>query len=87
MPNFNFKCNKCGDTVESVNMPFARAERGFDCVKCKGKMERQFTPCKNLKCGWVTPYKPGVNAKEDRKRAFRSQVEKKKLPDNFADLK
>ena len=86
MPNYNFKCEKCGDTVEA-NMPFVRAERGFPCIKCDGIMKRMFTPCANLHCGWNVPYKPGHNAKEDRKRAFNSQVEKGKLPDNYADLK
>jgi len=43
MSRFDFKCCKCGDTVEA-SMPFARAERGFPCVKCEGIMVRQFSP-------------------------------------------
>lgn len=85
MPNYDFRCNRCGKIVER-NMPFVEAEKGFAC-ECSGTMERQFSPCGNLKCSWNIPYCPGCNAKEDRKRAFNSQVEKGKLPDNFADLK
>lgn len=85
MPTYDFKCEECGLTKEAT-MSFVESEEGIQC-ECNGNMVRQFTPCANLRCGWNPPYKPGTNAKEDRKRAFNSQVEKKKLPDNYADLK
>ncbi len=92
MPNYDFKCKMCGKIIEK-NMLFAEAEKGIKCPKCDDTMERQFTPCGNLKCGWNVPYKPGHNAQEDRKRAFISQERQGKLPKdinehnaNFADL-
>ena len=85
MPRYDFKCKKCGLVVEE-RMSFDDSEAGIQCKKCEGNMERQFTPCSNMICRWNPPYKPGHDAKEDRRRAFNSQVEKKKLPDNYADL-
>ena len=49
-------------------------------------MVRQFSKSVAIH-NFERPYKPGHNATEDRKRAFNNQVEKKKLPDNYADLK
>ena len=85
MPTYDFKCEECG-VVKEETMSFKESEKGITC-ECGGKMIRQFTPNGNIHCSWNPPYKPGTNAKEDRRRAFNSQVEKKKLPDNFADLK
>ena len=95
MPRYDFKCDKC-EIVEEKNMPFLESEKGYPCpnLVCSGTMIRQFTPCANLRCGWnPPPYRPGMDAREDRKRAFISQEEKGLLPKgineknaNFADL-
>ena len=85
MPTYDFKCKEC-ELIKEATMSFDKSEEGIVC-DCGGIMTRQFTPCGNIICRWNPPYKPGHNAKEDRKRAFNSQVEKKKLPDNYADLK
>lgn len=85
MPIYDFKCNKCGK-IEEGRMSFKASEEGFTCETCGGKMERQFTPTTHIH-NFERPYKPGINAKEDHRRALNSQVEKGKLPDNFADLK
>ncbi len=91
MPNYDFKCKDCG-TVKEKCVSFKESEKGFAC-ECGGTMVRQFTPCANLRCAWKVPYKPGTNAREDRKRAYIGLEEKKKLPksitaknSNFADL-
>ena len=84
MPNYDFKCDECGEVVEE-RMPFVKAEEGIEC-ECGGHMKRLFSPCTNIQCKWNPPYKPGLDAKKDRKIAFNKQVEKKKLPNNFYDL-
>lgn len=91
MPTYDFKCKKC-NLVKEKTMSFEASERGIVC-ECGGTMERQFIPNGSIICKWDTPYKPGMNAKEDRKRAFISQEEKGLLPKginehnaNFADL-
>jgi len=85
MPIYDFKCKEC-NLIKEETMSFKESEEGIVC-ECGGHMVRQFTPNGNIQCKWNPPYKPGHNAKEDRRRAFNSQVEKKKLPDNYADLK
>ena len=91
MPTYDFKCNECSLVTEKT-MSFKESEKGFAC-ECGGTMIRTFTPCRNLQCKWKVPYKPGHNAREDRKRAYMGLEDKKKLPksvtpenSNFADL-
>ena len=85
IPRYDFKCKECG-TIKEANIHFEESKKGIEC-ECGGNMTRQFSPNLNIQCKWNVPYKPGHNAKEDRKRAFNNQVEKKKLPDNYADLR
>lgn len=92
MPTYDFKCKECG-LVKEATMSFKESEKGIKC-DCDGNMVRQFTPTANLQCSWNPPYKPGTDAREDRKRAVVSQINKKKLDKNevnehnanFADL-
>jgi len=91
MPTYDFRCELCG-LVKEATMSFKDSEEGIQC-ECDGTMVRQFTPCVNLQCAWKVPYKPGHNAREDRKRAFLGLADKKKLPksvtpenSNFSDL-
>ena len=91
MPTYNFRCELCG-LVKEATMSFKDSEAGIQC-DCDGIMKRQFTPCNGLICRWNIPYSPGLNAKEDRKRAFMGLEEQGKLPKNinaknanFADL-
>jgi len=79
MPTYDFKCNKCGDTVEA-NMPFARAERGFDCVKCDGRMVRQFPKSVSITGCNRFMRKRGIDAKQDRYYANKHLEEQGKLP-------
>ncbi len=90
MPNYEFKCEEC-NLVKEECVSFKESEKGLAC-ECGGKMVRLFIPCKNIH-GFNEPYKPGHNAREDRKRAYVSLEERKKLPksvtaknSNFADL-
>ena len=76
MPTYDFKCKICGKITEE-RMSFKDSEEGIRCKRCDSNMERQFTPNLSIICKWDVPYKPGHNAKEDRKRAFNSQVEKR----------
>lgn len=92
MPTYDFKCEECG-LVKEATMSFKESEAGIQC-ECEGNMTRQFTPCGNLQCKWNPPYSPGINAREDRKRAVINQIEQKKLKESevnehnasFADL-
>ena len=91
MPTYDFKCKEC-NLVKEETMSFEESEKGITC-ECGGLMERQFTPTTHLTVKWNTPYKPGTNAREDRKRAMIGLEEQKKLPKginaknaNFADL-
>lgn len=90
MPNYDFKCEECG-LIRTECMSFKDSEAGLAC-ECRGNMVRQFTPCKNIH-GFKPPYKPGHDAREDRKRAFIAQERQGKLPKDidehnasFADL-
>jgi len=91
MPNYDFKCEDCGTVIEEC-ISFKESEKGLVC-ECGGTMIRTFVPCLNLQCKWRVPYKAGLNAREDRKRAYMGLEDKKKLPksvtpenSNFADL-
>ena len=78
MPTYDFKCEEC-ELIKEATMPFKESEEGITC-DCGGTMIRQFTPCDAIICTWNIPYKPGTNAKKDRKRAFKGLEEQGKLP-------
>jgi putative FmdB family regulatory protein len=42
MPNYDFKCNTCDNTVE-MHMAFDATERPL-CSTCKGPMTKVYTP-------------------------------------------
>jgi len=84
MPLYDFKCKECGK-IKEARIHFEESKKGIEC-ECGGNMVRQFSKSVAIH-NFERPYKPGHNATEDRKRAFNNQVEKKKLPDNYADLK
>jgi len=48
MPNYDYKCNKCGFTDEYIiGKTMAEGKEPDVCPKCnEGKMERQFSPTK-----------------------------------------
>ena len=78
MPTYDFKCEEC-NLVRETTMSFKESEKGITC-DCGGIMRRQFTPNKAIICKWNTPYKPGLDAKKDRYRAFKGLEEQGKLP-------
>ena len=76
MPNYEFRCEKCGNAIER-RMSFEESEKGIKCPLCKDIMERQFTPNASIICKWNVPYKPGLDAKKDRLESLKS-LEKRK---------
>jgi len=79
MPNYDFKCNKCGK-IEEGRFSFEEAQKGFACHWCNGRMEMQFPNKVSITGCNRFMRKKGIDAKQDRYYANKSLEEKGKLP-------
>lgn len=74
MPIFEFKCDKCGDTVDKLTSCLTPS---IDCTICGGVMQKQFS-MPNIQLDGTDPSLPGAYDRWARVRKQDAAIQRKK---------